>query len=229
METRKTGKTKSMKTSVKSVGTKTAGRMNTGAEAAAAGKSGKSGKSGQSGKSGKSGQPSTSTALAASVNTPAKLARQQELCGSRPGGTAAYYFSERCIAKRQLDGLMEKNRRGAAYVGQIVTEMPVLESAMKAADPTPEELQVVFNDPIATEELVRFMTTPGNMQLYPSPNDRYAAAVSKLGDDHKNVSQIPTAFKKLVFRQVYNQFHMTAQNFKKFHGRASTNHGGKSV
>lgn len=181
----------------------------------------------KSAKSGKSSKGEAGTGLAASVNTPAKLARRQELCGSRPGGVDAYYYLDRCVLRKQLDGLMEKNRRGAAFVGKILLEMPVLEKEMKSADPTPQELQVVFNDPIATEELVRFMTSPENMDIYPAPNDRYNAAVSKLGADHKNVAKIPTAFKKLVYRQVYNQFHMTVQNFKKFAGRPTTR--GKKV
>jgi hypothetical protein len=156
------------------------------------------------------------------------MARRQELCGSRPGGVDAYYYLDRCNLKSKLDGLMQKNRRGAAFVGKIVLEMPILEKEMKNADPTAQELQIVFNDPIATEELVRFMTMPENMEIYPAPNDRYNAAVNKVSDDHKNVGKMPSAFKKLVFRQVYNQFHMTAQNFKKFHGRPTTR-GKKTV
>ena len=160
--------------------------------------------------------------LSASVKTPARNARQQELCGSRPGGVDAYFYSDRCILKQQLNNLMAENRRGANFVNKALSEMPVIEKLMKDADPKPDELQVAFNDPLATEAAFMFMTDPSNMDIYPAPNDRYNAAVAKLSAEHGNLSKYPDAFKKLVMRQTYNMFYSSAQNFKKFKGRPTT-------
>ena len=165
---------------------------------------------------------SDESGLSASVKTPARNARQQELCGSRPGGVDAYFYSDRCILKQQLNNLMAENRRGANFINKALSEMPVIEKLMKDADPKPDELQVAFNDPLATEAAFMFMTDPSNMDIYPSPNDRYNAAVAKLSGEHGNLGKYPDAFKKLVMRQTYNMFYSSAQNFKKFKGRPTT-------
>ena len=160
--------------------------------------------------------------LVAKTDTPAKVARRAELCGALPGGIDAYYFSERCIAKKQLDQAMTRNRRAAAFVGKAMQEMPVLEKLMRDADPSPADLQVAFNDPMAVEAAVRFMTDPANMESHPDPSARYAAAVAKLSRAHPNVGAKPHAFKKMVMRQTYNTFYASAQNVQRFKGRPTT-------
>lgn len=165
-----------------------------------------------------SGQP-----LSARVNTPAKLARRTELCGSLPGGVDAYYYQDRCNLKAKLDGLMQKNRRAAAFTNKVLLEMPVIEKLMHGAEPSQADLKMVFNDPLAVEAAVRVMTDPAYMESHPQPADRYNAAVAKLSRTYPNIAKKPDAYKKMVMRQTYNVFYASAQNVQKFKGRPATN------
>lgn len=177
----------------------------------------------------KSAPVGDSDVLAASVNTPAKMARRQELCGSRPGGADAYHYGERCLLKHQLNTLMEKNRRAAAFVGSIKIEMPILEKEIQNTKIDNKDLQVVLIDVAANNALTQFMTDPENMEIYPSPVDRFNGAVSKLSGEHKNIAKYPSAFKKNVFYLVHQQFESMLKNINGFKGRRATNKGVKSV
>jgi hypothetical protein len=158
-------------------------------------------------------------------STPAKLARQKEKCGALEGGIDAYFYSDRCILKKKHDMYMRHNRRAAAFVNKATTEIPVL----KRIEDTPvddDSLHAALLDLKATEDCVKYVTSPDKMESVEDPEKRVAAAIDSLASKHPNIAKYPGAFKLLAARGARNSFQTAIDNYKEFRGRAATNKGG---
>jgi len=162
----------------------------------------------------------------------ARRQRAEELCGSKPGGVDAYYYSvtERCTLKKQNADLMRRNRNAVSFVNKTALEMPVLDKITKekkadGKSVTDKEMQVALLEPTAVERCVAFMTAPENNTAFPNPEDRLRAAMAAVSVDFPVVAKNPLPFRKLIARNVYATFAAAAKNVAAFKGRPAMRKG----
>lgn len=140
--------------------------------------------------------------------------RKESFCGAKPGGSAAYYYQERCILKTKHTALMRVNRRAASFVRRARAETAAIAAWFSdRSESDVDELPYSTTTEASVTKAYEYMIDTENMaKLDMLP--RLEHAVSKKA--HKSL-QTSDHFRALVLQRVAAYFASSTAAIEGFH------------
>jgi hypothetical protein len=154
--------------------------------------------------------------------------RKESFCGAKPGGSAAYYYQERCILKDQHTKLMRSNRRAASFVQQARSEVREIrqwfkDPAVVARATAQSDLAFTPTIDSVVDAATAMMVAPENMT-----KDTLAKRYRKAVVDASPTLQNSVHLQALIFDRVASHFALTVRSIEGFHrGEAAPPRGAK--